>query len=166
MFRSICEQGRMAMQQFLEEYDRYLGEHRDKKIYRSKGPRQTTIKTIFGELTYRRRVYEVIRDNGKKEYVYLLDETLELNHVGLISTGLAEQLVRGITEKSYRECARTITELTGQSISAIRSGGFVDLYDKSFANDYLTVSDKINGVDKTYNELYYCPKPIASYNRF
>ena len=119
MFRSICEQGRMSMQQFLEEYDKYLGEHRDKKVYRSKGPRQTTIKTVFGEITYRRRVYEVIRDNGKKEYVYLLDETLELDHVGLISTGLAEQLVRGITEKSYRECARTITELTGQSISAM-----------------------------------------------
>ena len=52
-------------------------------------------------------------------FVYLLDETLELDHVGLISTNMAELLVKGITELSYRECARQVSEMTGQTISAV-----------------------------------------------
>ena len=56
-----------------------------------------------------------IRDS----FVYLLDETLDLDHVGLISTNLAELLVKGITELSYRECARQVSEMTGQTISAM-----------------------------------------------
>ena len=54
-----------------------------------------------------------------KHYVYLLEETLELNRVGLISTNISEQLVKGITELFYRECAAKVSEKTGQSISAM-----------------------------------------------
>ena len=42
-------------------------------------------------------VYEVIEEDGTKRFVYLLDETLELDHVGLISTNMEELLVKGIT---------------------------------------------------------------------
>ena len=48
-----------------------------------------------------------------------MDEQLGVAGVGLISMNMAEQLVSGITEMSYRETARTITEATGQSISAM-----------------------------------------------
>ena len=119
MFRSIMEQGQKAMRGFLEEYDKYLADTRDKSYYRDKGTRKTTIKTRFGEITYWRHVYRVVRDDGKVEHVFLLDEVLELDQIGLISAGLAEQMVKGITENSYRECARSISELTGQSISAM-----------------------------------------------
>lgn len=34
-------------------------EERDKSRYRHKGLRQTTIKTVYGEVTCRRAVYEV-----------------------------------------------------------------------------------------------------------
>lgn len=119
MFRSIMEQGQKSMKEFLEEYDAYLAKTRDKRLYRDKGTRKTSLKTRFGEVTYQRHVYRVTRDNGDVEHVFLLDEVLELDQVGLISIGLAEQMVKGITENSYRECARSITELTGQSISAM-----------------------------------------------
>ena len=92
-------------------------EGRDKKKYRNKGARQTTVKTVYGEVTYQRTVYEVAEEDGTKRFVYLLDETLELDHVGLISTNMAELLVKGITELSYRECAAQVSEMTGQSIS-------------------------------------------------
>ena len=52
MFRSIMEQGQKAMRGFLEEYDKYLADTRDKSLYRDKGNRKTTIKTRFGEITY------------------------------------------------------------------------------------------------------------------
>ena len=94
-------------------------EGRDKKKYRNKGARQTTVKTVYGEVTYQRTVYEVSEEDGTRHFVYLLDETLDLGHVGLISTNMAELLVKGITELSYRECARQVSEMPGQTISAM-----------------------------------------------
>lgn len=46
--------------------------------YRHKGLRQTTIKTVYGEVAYQRSVYEVLEEDDFRHYVYLLDETLEL----------------------------------------------------------------------------------------
>lgn len=93
----VCQIGREFTKEFLERYDRMLMEDRDKKKYRNKGARQTTVKTVYGEVTYQRMVYEVIEEDGTKRFVYLLDETLELDHVGLILTNMAELLVKGIT---------------------------------------------------------------------
>ena len=114
----ICQIGRDFTKEFLERYDRMLMEDRDKSKYRHKGSRQTTIKTVYGEVTYSRAVYGVTEEDGYRHYVYLLDETLELDNIGLISTNMAELLVKGITELSYRECASKISEMTGQTISA------------------------------------------------
>ena len=115
----VCQIGRKFTKEFLERYDRMLMEDRDKKKYRNKGARQTTVKTVYGEVTYQRMVYEVREEDGTKRFAYLLDETLELDQVGLISTNMAELLVKGITELSYRECATQVSEMTGQTISAM-----------------------------------------------
>ena len=115
----ICQIGREFTKEFLERYDRMLMESRDKKKYRNKGTRQTTVKTVYGEVTYQRTVYEVMEEDGTRRFVYLLDETLELTNVGLISSNMAELLVKGITELSYRECASKVSEMTGQTISAM-----------------------------------------------
>lgn len=115
----VCQIGRQFTQEFLERYDRLLMEGRDRKKYRNKGVRQTTVKTVYGEVTYRRTVYETVEEEGTRRFVYLLDETLELANVGLISSNMAELLVKGITELSYRECAAKVSEMTGQTISAM-----------------------------------------------
>lgn len=115
----ICQIGRQFTSEFLERYDQMLMRERDKSRYRHKGTRQTTIKTVYGEVTYSRVVYEVTEEEGTRHFVYLLDETLELENVGLISTNMAELLVKGITELSYRACAAKVSEMTGQSISAM-----------------------------------------------
>ena len=60
-----------------------------------------------------------MNEDGSKRFVYLLDEMLELDNVGLISTNMAELLVSGITEMSYRECAAKVSQMTGQTISAM-----------------------------------------------
>ena len=78
----VCQIGREFTKEFLERYDRMLMEDRDKKKYRNKGARQTTVKTVYGEVTYQRMVYEVIEEDGTKRFVYLLDETLELDACG------------------------------------------------------------------------------------
>lgn len=80
-----------------------MKEH-DKKKYRNKGTRKTTIKTIYGEVTDQRAVYEVTVEDGIRHFIYLLDENLW--NIGLILSNLAELLVKGITELFYRECAK------------------------------------------------------------
>ena len=80
----VCEIGRQFTSEFMERYDRMLMEGRDRKKYRHKGTRKTTIKTMYGEVTYHRAVYETVEEDGFKRYVYLLDETLQLENVGLI----------------------------------------------------------------------------------
>lgn len=119
IYKWICKIGQSFTKEFLERYDQMLMKERDKSKYRHKGLRQTTVKTVYGEVTYSRAVYEVIEEDGTKHFVYLLDETLELENIGLISTNMAELLVKGITEQSYRACAAQVSEMTGQTISAM-----------------------------------------------
>lgn len=119
IFKWICEIGQNFTKEFLERYDQILMQERDKSKYRHKGLRQTTVKTVYGEVTYHRAVYEVTEEDGWRHFVYLLDETLELEQIGLISTNMAELLVKGITEQSYRACAAQVSEMTGQTISAM-----------------------------------------------
>ena len=119
IFNYICRFGRELAKGVLEKYDNYLMESRDKSAYRHKGLRETTVKTLFGEVTYKRALYRTIREDGTTEHVFLLDENLQMKNVGLISRNLAEKLVGGITEMSYRECAGKTSEMTGQSISAM-----------------------------------------------
>ena len=118
-FKMICKLGQEYTRDFLERYDSYLMENRDKSAYRNKGKKKTTVKTIYGEVEYERRIYQVTREDGMTEFVFLLDEQLEISGVGLISMNMAEQMVSGITEMSYRETAEKVTEMTGQSISAM-----------------------------------------------
>ena len=119
IFGFHCNQACEDTKMFLEGYDQYLMDNRDKTLYRNKGKRQTTIKTVYGEVTFSRTVYEVTDGDGIRRFVYLLDEALKLENVGLISEHLAELLVSGITTKSYRSCAREVSEMTGQRISAM-----------------------------------------------
>ena len=119
IFEIICGMGRDITRRFLEGYDDLLLKERDKSAYRNKGKRKTTVKTIYGEVTYSRRIYETKREDGLKEFVFLLDEQLKIPGVGLISQNMAEHMVSMITESSYREVAKEISETTGQSVSTM-----------------------------------------------
>lgn len=101
----------------LENYDEELAEGRDKEKYRDKGKRATTIKTVYGEVSYARRVYQTKLEDGRKACVYLLDEAMHMDKIGLISTNLAEKIAMTVTESPYRVTAEIISETCGQSIS-------------------------------------------------
>ena len=70
---------------------------------------------MFGEVVYARTVYQHV--NGKTEWIYLLDEALEMDKIGLISTNLAEKIVETITKESYRGTADVVSQTTGLVIS-------------------------------------------------
>jgi len=71
----------------------------------------------MGEVEFSRVVYESTDDEGNKEYIYLLDQLLGFDTIGLISTNLAERIVENASIASYRNAADNVTELSGQSIS-------------------------------------------------
>lgn len=118
IFAYVCELGREITQIMLESYDRELAEGRDKKAYRGKGSRKTTIKTVYGEVEYRRRVYQTKTEDGQNAHVFLLDQAMKMDKIGLISTNLAEKIALTVTESPYRKTADTISQTCGQSISA------------------------------------------------
>ncbi len=118
VFKYICELGCEITRVLLESYDDELAASRDTKQYRDKGGRKTSIKTVYGDVEYCRRVYRTTLEDGEKAYVYLLDEAMQMDKIGLISTNLAEKIAMTVTESPYRVTADVISSTCGQSISA------------------------------------------------
>ena len=86
VFRYVCELAQEITRVLLENYDAELAEGRDKSQYRDKGKRMTTIKTVYGEVSYARRVYQTNLEDGRKACVYLLDEAMHiLRNMGIKS---------------------------------------------------------------------------------
>lgn len=123
IFKFVCSFGCLILKLMLEAYDRKLMNARDTKKYRHKGLRGNTIKTIMGEVEYRRVMYEM-EENGIKKTVYLLDEKLHINVDGKVSENLIEKAVEivPITD-SYRKAETVIKETTNATLSfeAIRT---------------------------------------------
>ena len=117
VFKYVCEVGQMMIQTILESYDEQLRENRNKKDLRCKGTRQTSIKTILGEVEYKRNVYETKDEEGHKAWVYLLDQEMQMDKIGLISTNLAEKIASIVTDNSYHTTAEIISNTSGQTIS-------------------------------------------------
>lgn len=118
IYSYVCELAREITQQMLESYDKELAESRDKKLYRGKGKRSTTIKTVYGEVEYSRNVYRTETEEGQTAHVFLLDQAMHMDKIGLISTNLAEKIALTVTESPYRVTAEQISSTCGQSISA------------------------------------------------
>jgi len=117
IYQRACEAGREMFKNILETMDTELSKERDRKALRHKGKRKTTLKTLMGEVEFKRSVYEYRSDEGKNCNICLLDKELGFDTVGFISENLAEKIVETSCELSYRKTSKTISELTGQSIS-------------------------------------------------
>ena len=117
IFTYVCDAAVEMTRIILEDYDRELHASRDRSRYRDKGTRTTTIKTVYGDVTYARHVYQTKDEEGHKLFVYLLDEAVKMDKIGLISTNLAEKIASCVTENPYRVTADIITSTSGQTIS-------------------------------------------------
>jgi hypothetical protein len=116
-FEIGCEIAKTLMCEFLEKFDEHLCKNRNKAELRHKGTRETSIKTLMGEVPLSRRVYRRYKEDGSTEYVFLLDEEIGLDTIGLISPNLVEKALEHSCEMSYREVAKAVSNLTNQSIS-------------------------------------------------
>ena len=125
IFRLVCRAGAEVTQAILKRKDEEIFRDLDRERYKSEGFRKTSIKTIYGVVTYSRRVYRTQLDDGKTAFVYLLDQYLGLEKIGLVSENLAEKIAELATEATFRETAETISNTTGLSISAQGAWGIV-----------------------------------------
>ncbi len=118
IFQYVCMLAVEITRILLEEYDKDLMKNRDKKRYKAKDSHKTTIKTVYGSVTYSRRYYEVLDEAGHRErYTSLLDDAMQMDKIGLMSSNLAEKIAMIVTESPYRVAAETINSTCGQSIS-------------------------------------------------
>lgn len=117
-FKYVCELGCEITRTILESYDKELAATRDTKKYCGKGRRKTSIETVYGSVEYWRTVYQTTLESGERAYVYLLDEAVQMDKIGMISTNLAEKIAMTVTESPYRVTADAISSTCGQSISA------------------------------------------------
>ncbi|WP_434576999.1 ISLre2 family transposase [Thermoanaerobacterium thermosaccharolyticum] len=117
VYYAVLELGRSMMKAILEAIDEELMKSRDKEKYRHRGKKKTCIKTLMDPVEFSRIIYEYKDENGKKCYVYLLDEYLKMETIGFMSVNLLEKIIESVSNVSYRKAAENITELTGQDIS-------------------------------------------------
>ena len=117
IFEFVCKTAQEMTRILLENYDDEIARERDPKVYRNKGKRYTSIKTVYGEVEYARRVYQKVEEDGKRVCVFLLDEAIGMEKIGLISTNLAEMIALAATEAPYRKGAEIISSTSGETIS-------------------------------------------------
>lgn len=110
-----CQFARELTAGILEQLDKYLMKDRDKSRYANKQMRATTIKTVYGEVEYSRRHYY---DRKEGRYVFLLDEQLQMDKIGTISSNLAKIIAETTMDMPFRKAADTISQTTGQAISS------------------------------------------------
>jgi len=115
--RVAFEYGRNIIASILEELDETLRESRDKTKYDNRGKKPSVIKTTLGEVPYSRTLYYIYEDGVKIGQVYLLDELMGMDNSGHFSELLRDLVVRMCCDGAYRDAARTVSEMTGQTIS-------------------------------------------------
>lgn len=118
IYHAALSLGREIMSRCIEQADQILAEQRDKSLLRDKGYRATTIKTVMGEVCYRRHVYLVSGEAGTgNTTIYLLDKSMALDTVGFFSDTVCKMAVESACEGSYRASATALNELTGLKLS-------------------------------------------------
>jgi len=143
IYKFVCFFGCLILKLLLEAHDRRLMKARDSKKYRHKGLRTTHVNTIMGDVKYKRVMYE-IHENGVTKTVYLLDEKLNINTDGKVSSNLVEKVVEivPITD-SYRKAEKVIEETTNTTLSH-----------EKIRNIIVKLGDKITNKEKEERRLF------------
>lgn len=113
IYKLVCALGCEIMKQILEKKDYEIMKNRNTEEYRHKGYKDNTIKTVMGEVNYKRVLYK-----KGNEYIFLLDSMFDISTIGKISSNLAEIMLKTVVNTvSYRKGAKEIQNLTNETIS-------------------------------------------------
>ena len=143
VFKFVCFFGCLIIKLLLEAYDKKLMNNRDKKKYRHKGLRGTTVNTVMGEVKYKRVMYEISED-GVTKTVYLLDEVLNISAEGKVSSNLVEKVIETVpVTDSYRKSEKVIEETTNTTLSH-----------EKIRNIVVKIGEKITNKEKEERKLF------------
>ncbi len=117
IFKYVCQMAVEITRKVLLEYDKKLMQERDTAKYRHKGYKDDHIRCVYGDVPYERVVYETYNEDGKKEFVFLLDEALRMDTVGKMSLNLVESIVSATSKMSFRDAAEEINRNTEAGIT-------------------------------------------------
>jgi hypothetical protein len=116
-YRECCAEGRAKIKARLEKLDDLLTLGRDRGVYRHKGKRKATVKTVMGEVEYERAMRIRMCGDGAGSAVFLLDEAAGIGGAGAMSGLLCGLIAEPACAGPYREAARAVSAMTGQSVS-------------------------------------------------
>ena len=143
VFKFVCFFGCLIIKLLLECYDKKLMNNRDKKKYRHKGLRETSVNTVMGEVKYKRVMYEVCEE-GITKTVYLLDEILNISAEGKVSSNLVEKVIETVpVTDSYRKSEKVIEETTNTTLSH-----------EKIRNIVVKIGEKIANKEKEERKLF------------
>lgn len=109
VYKYFCNQACKCMEHILETIDEDIMKSRDKDRFRLKNSgRQNTLVTLMGDVTYRRRYYRCVDEDGVIYYDYLLDQILGINNKDKLTENVKEAAVETALRLSYRKSAETI----------------------------------------------------------
>ena len=151
----VCEYARNITVSILKDIDQDLMIRRDSSRYRLKDSVKTSIKTLYGEVEYKRRYYY---DNVENKYIFLLDENMGMNKVGLFSENMIKLIVNECINESYRKAAEDISRATAQSISSVGAWKIVQQLGQNIEREEdLLIADMDRGIhqgDRITNVLF------------
>lgn len=117
IYEFVCNLGCNLLKEIIEKYDEKLQSERDKKVFRHRGLKTDSIKTVMGVVEYKKTIYEY-EENKQKKFIYLLDENLKLSEFGKISENLVDKVLNiAVETNSYRDAAEQIMQILNISIS-------------------------------------------------
>lgn len=151
----VCDYAKRITASILEVIDKDIMNKRDTKRYRIKDSIKTTIKTLYGEVEYKRRYYF---DNENNEYIFLMDKAMGISKVGLFSDNMAKLIVNECLNESFRKAAEDISNATAQNISGVGAWKLVQQVGQKIAEEEeQNISDMDRGImlgTRTVNVLF------------
>jgi len=142
LFETMCRVACEEISQYFAWVDLSIKGLRDTNEYRLIDNRETTVKTIFGEVRFSRGYYK----QSAGGYTFLLDTVLGIfSDCGLVSANLAEQIVIECAEKSFRKATESICNFTGQTMSAMGSWNVVQQYGEAIEQQENRLKELVEG---------------------
>lgn len=117
VWKQKMNEGLIELKYILKRIDKALLKNKDNNKLKVKDLQKTTIKCRFGNLEIYRRRYILIKEDGTKETIYLLDQYLELGYIGQYSQSIVELVIKEAIEKSYRKTSESIEKTSNLAIS-------------------------------------------------
>lgn len=108
-----CKVARGVATRYLEDKAEQLDKERPAG-YRVKNTKERTLVTRFGDITFRRRLYQ----DRKGEYHFLLDEHLSLRPNQVATTSLTEALIDSATKLSFSKAVEEVHKYTAGVLGA------------------------------------------------